>query len=116
MAFSPAPPTHPGGVLLMTRSLQGRRVLITGAPSGIGRATAQQLAALGARLVLAARSADKLESLAASLPNSREDILVVPTDVTKEADRQNVLDRAALQFGGLDVLINNAGIASWDHF
>jgi short-subunit dehydrogenase len=104
------------GVLLMTRSLQGRRILITGASSGIGRCLAQQLAQAGARLVLAARSEDKLRELAASLPVPKDDVLVVPTDVTKEADRQNVLDRAALQLGGLDVLINNAGIASWAHF
>ena len=100
----------------MTRTLQGRRVLITGASSGIGRCLAQQLAQAGARLVLAARSEDKLTALAQSLPLPREDVLVVPTDVTKEQDRQNVLDQAVQHFGGLDVLINNAGVASWNHF
>jgi short-subunit dehydrogenase len=100
----------------MMRSLQGRRILITGASSGIGRCLAQQLAQMGARLVLAARSEDKLHELAASLPAAKDDVLVVPTDVTRAQDRQNVLDRAVQQFGGLDVLINNAGIASWAHF
>jgi short-subunit dehydrogenase len=100
----------------MTRTLHGRRILITGASSGIGRCLAQQLAQAGAKLVLAARSEDKLHALAESLPVPKEDVLVVPTDVTREQDRQNVLERAALQFGGLDVLINNAGIASWAHF
>jgi len=100
----------------MTRTLQGRRVLITGASSGIGRALAQQLAQAGAKLVLAARSEDKLHELAGSLRVPREDVLVVPTDITREQDRQNVLDRAADHFGGLDVLVNNAGIASWAHF
>jgi short-subunit dehydrogenase len=100
----------------MMRSLQGRRILITGASSGIGRCLAQQLAQMGARLVLAARSEDKLHELAASLPAAKDDVLVVPTDVTREQDRQNVLDRAVQQFGGLDVLINNAGVASWAHF
>lgn len=97
----------------MTRDLHGRRILITGASSGIGRALAQQLGAQGAKLVLAARSEDKLRALADSLPTSA---LVVPTDVTREEDRQHVLDRAVERLGGLDVLINNAGIASWDHF
>jgi short-subunit dehydrogenase len=97
----------------MTRDLQGRRILITGASSGIGRALAQQLAPLGAKLILAARTEDKLKALADSLPGGA---LVVPADITKEEDRQHLLDRAVEQFGGLDVLINNAGVASWAHF
>ena len=97
----------------MTRDLKDRRILITGASSGIGRALAQKLAGQGARLILAARSEDKLKELSASLPGCA---LVVPTDVTKDEDRAHVLDFATRQLGGLDVLINNAGIASWDHF
>ncbi len=97
----------------MTRDLNGRRILITGASSGIGRALAQQLAPMGAKLVLAARSEDKLTELSATLPGTH---LVMPTDVTKDDDRQRLLDQAVDRFGGLDVLINNAGIASWDHF
>ena len=110
----------------MTRELQGRRILITGASSGIGKALAQQLAPLGAKLVLTARSEDKLKALADSLPPAPpspsgrgvggEGPLVVPADITKEADRQRLFDRAVEEFGGLDVLINNAGIASWAHF
>jgi short-subunit dehydrogenase len=86
---------------------------VTGASSGIGKALATQLAQEGARLVLASRSEEKLRALAQSLPG---ETLVVATDVTKEADRQNVLDQAQSHFGGLDVLINNAGVASWAHF
>jgi short-subunit dehydrogenase len=100
----------------MTRSLTGRRVLITGASSGIGRALAQQLARLGTRLVLAARSEDKLHAVAASLQLPKDDVLVVPTDITRESDRATLLDRAVQHFGGLDVLVNNAGVASWGHF
>lgn len=107
----------------MTRDLTGRRILITGASSGIGKALAQQLAPLGAKLILAARSEDKLKAVAASLPSpsgggvgGEGAALVVPTDITREADRQNLLQRAIEHFGGLDVLINNAGIASWAHF
>lgn len=97
----------------MTRELAGRRILITGASSGIGRALAEQLAAKGARLALAARSEDKLRELAASL---KTEVAVIPTDVTVEADRVRLIDTVKSRFGGLDVLINNAGIASWAHF
>ena len=102
----------------MTRDLEGRRILITGASSGIGKALAQQLAPLGAKLVLAARSEDKLKALADSLTSRERErpVLVVPTDITKDEDRQHLLDRAVAELGGLDVLINNAGIASWAHF
>jgi short-subunit dehydrogenase len=102
----------------MIRDLQNRRILITGASSGIGKALAQQLATAGAKLVLAARTEDKLQALAASLPSKSgaSEYLVVPTDITKEEDRQHLLDRSVEQFGGLDVVINNAGVASWAHF
>lgn len=100
----------------MTRQLQGRRILITGASSGIGRAMAEQLAPLGAKLVLASRSEDKLRALADSLPIAKDNVLIVPTDVTRDEDRTHLLDQAVSRFGGLDVLINNAGIASWAHF
>ncbi len=97
----------------MKRELAGRRILITGASSGIGRALAEQLAAKGARLALAARSVDKLEALAASL---KTEVAVIPTDVTIAADRVRLIDSVKARFGGIDVLINNAGIASWAHF
>src|SRR5436853_5158611 len=97
----------------MTRDLNGRRILITGASSGLGRAMAEQLAAVGAKLILAARSEDKLRDLAAGL---KTETLVVPTDVTIEADRVKLIEQTKSRFGGLDVLINNAGVASWAHF
>lgn len=99
----------------MTRDLRGRRILLTGASSGIGKALALQLADAGAKLILAARSEDKLNTLAHSLQD-RAACLVAAGDITKEEDRRRILNQAALEFGGLDVLINNAGIASWDHF
>jgi len=100
----------------MTRNLNGCRVLITGASSGIGRCLAQQLAAAGCRVALAARSEERLHETATSLGRSASAVLVVPTDITREADQQNVLDQAVAHFGGLDVLVNNAGVASWAHF
>src|SRR5947207_232852 len=101
----------------MARTLQGSRLLITGASGGIGRAVAEQAVAAGARVALAARSADRLEELARSLSaRPGADVLVLPADVTVEADRQRILHAAAERFDGLDVLINNAGIASFGHF
>src|SRR5690348_15242842 len=100
----------------MKRELRGRRILITGASSGIGRSLAEQLAAAGSRLVLAARSSEKLEALAASLATHNPDVVAIPADITREEDRQHLLDEAVKRFGGLDVLINNAGVASFAHF
>ena len=97
----------------MRRELLGRRILITGASSGIGRALAVELARAGAKLALAARSADKLQELAGTLgPN----VIALPTDITVEADRARLMAQVQERFGGLDVLVNNAGIASWAHF
>jgi short-subunit dehydrogenase len=101
----------------MGRSLQGARLLITGASSGIGRALAEQAVAAGARVALVARSADRLEELARSLAaRPGADVLAIPADVTLEADRERMLHAAAERFDGVDVLINNAGIASFGHF
>ena len=97
----------------MRRELSGRRILITGASRGIGRALAVQLARAGAKLALAARSEDKLRELAAELG---PDVVPFPADVTVEADRARLMAEIKARFGGLDVLVNNAGIASWAHF
>src|SRR5262245_24910539 len=99
----------------MGRTLGGRRLLITGASGGIGRCLALQAAQAGARVALAARSADKLEELARELGGGA-DVLAVPADVTAPADRQRLLDTVVGRFGGLDVLVNNAGVGSFGHF
>src|SRR5262249_69328 len=70
----------------------------------------------GARVTLAARSADRLQELAASLNARGRDALAVPVDVTSEPDRQRLLQAVLDRFGGLDVLINNAGVSSQGHF
>ena len=85
----------------MSRDLQRRRILITGASSGIGRALALQLAAAGARLVLAARSEDRLQQLAAELQRPADDVLVVPTDVTREEDRRHLFAETSIELGRL---------------
>ncbi len=100
----------------MRRELAGRRMVITGASGGIGRALAGQAARAGARLVLAARSADRLDELARSLTASGALAVPVAADVAEEADRRRILDAAVARLGGLDVLVNNAGVGAWGHF
>ncbi len=100
----------------MVRDLHGRRLLITGASGGIGRAVAEQAARAGARLALAARSADKLDALARELSAHKAEVIAVPTDVTSPVDRRRLLATAVERFGGLDALINNAGVGSFGHF
>jgi short-subunit dehydrogenase len=100
----------------MVRDLSGLRLLITGASSGIGRSLAVQAAHAGARIVLAARSEGPLDVLAAELARDGRQVTAVATDVTDPAGRQRLLDTVASRFGGLDVLINNAGVGSWGHF
>src|SRR5262245_48230335 len=100
----------------MTRQLADRRILITGASSGIGRCLAEQAVRRGARVVLAARSAGKLEEIAHSLAGRGGETLVLPADITSESDRRRLIDTAVERFGGLDLLINNAGVGSFGHF
>ncbi len=88
-------------------SLRGKVIIITGASSGIGAATARALANLGCSLVLAARSAEKLDGLAKELGPTA---LSVPADVTNEADVSRMVSKAVERFGHIDVLLANAGI------
>lgn len=80
-------------------------VVVTGASSGIGTATARLLAARGAKVVLAARRAGRLEALSAELPGS----LAVPTDVTDPAQVRRLADATLERFGRVDALVANAG-------
>src|SRR3954468_23705635 len=85
-------------------------VAITGASSGIGEATALMLAERGATVVLGARSADRLERLAARIAEAGGDASYVSTDVRRRADLQALVDLAVERHGKLDALVNNAGV------
>jgi short-subunit dehydrogenase len=91
--------------------MKGKVVIITGASSGIGRALAQEFARLGSRLVLAARSADKLDALREDLSKVNPEVLTVVTDVSSESDCRQLIDTAMDRFGVIDILVNNAGIS-----
>ena len=88
--------------------IQGKVVVITGASMGIGAATAHAFAEAGAKLVLAARSIDALAAVAKGLPTQAE-ALIVPTDMTDQAQVKALINKAYERFGRIDVLINNAG-------
>ena len=88
---------------------QGRVVAITGASSGIGRATALRLAREGCAIVACARRADRLERLAADIEAAGGQALPVVADVTSELDMQDLVARAVERFGRLDIMMCNAG-------
>lgn len=91
-------------------SLHGKVVLITGGSAGIGKHVAARLVKDGARLVLAARSADTLQQVADEFSAAGADVLAVPTDVSDPDDLARLVEKTINKFGQIDVLINNAGI------
>jgi NADP-dependent 3-hydroxy acid dehydrogenase YdfG len=94
----------------MTMPLQNTVVLVTGASSGIGAATARRLAAEGAAVALVARRRDKLEELAEAIRADSGQALVVQADVTSAAEASAAVEAAAAELGRLDTLVNNAGV------
>jgi NADP-dependent 3-hydroxy acid dehydrogenase YdfG len=94
----------------MSRSLDGRIALVTGASSGIGAATARALAAQGAAVALVARRVDRLEELAGEIRASGGTAVALESDVTERSAAESVVQRAVSELGGLDILVNNAGV------
>lgn len=92
----------------MTQNIEGKVVVITGASSGLGEATARHLAAAGAKLVLGARRIDRLQGLVREL--GLETDAAVRTDVTDRDQVKALADQAVARYGRLDVIINNAGL------
>ena len=85
-------------------------IIVTGASSGIGLATVKLFASFNSKVVMAARSIEKLEQIKAEMPMP-ENILCVKTDVSKEEDCKNLIEETVKTFGRIDILINNAGIS-----
>jgi NADP-dependent 3-hydroxy acid dehydrogenase YdfG len=94
--------------------LEGKVVLITGASAGIGLATARRFAQAGAKLVLVARSADRLERLADELRGQGSEAIAIAADVRDPAQVKRAIAETARHFRRLDILINNAGQAAAD--
>lgn len=94
----------------MSDNIHDKVVVITGASSGLGEATARRLAQEGARLVLGARRLDRLEALAAELQATGAQVAVQATDVTQAEQVQALVDLALDRYGRVDVMLNNAGL------
>ena len=94
----------------MNENISGKVVVITGASSGLGEATARLLARQGAIVVLGARRADRIDALASELTATGAKALAVATDVTKREQVKNLVDVAVKSFGRIDVMLNNAGV------
>ena len=92
-------------------NFKDKTIVITGASSGIGYALAYEFASRGARIVMGARSEDKLRSIAEDLAARGTQAVYEPTDVTREEDCRRLVEKAVSSFGRIDVLICNAGIS-----
>ena len=94
----------------MDANIKDKVIVITGASSGLGEATARHLSAHGAIVVLGARRTDRLHMLAHELEAQGQRALALPTDVTRRDDVQQLVATAVTSFGRIDVMLNNAGL------
>lgn len=94
----------------MARLLENQVIIVTGASSGIGAASALRFAKEGAKLVLGGRSEDRLRQIEGQINQSNGNAVAVPGDVTDATYAQRLVDAATSEFGGLDGALNNAGI------
>jgi short-subunit dehydrogenase len=98
------------------RAIRELRGILTGASSGIGRALTAELVREGARLVVVARRTDRLEQLARDLAGAPGQLEILAGDVTSAEVRTAAIERAKTAFGGLDLVVNNAGIGAMGNF
>ncbi len=98
------------------RSFAGKRVLLTGASSGIGWYLASQLVRAGAFVIVTSRRSDRLADLRRTMGNPLKRLIAVPGDIADPVHRQMLIDTAVEEFGGLDIIINNAGIGAIGEF
>ena len=96
--------------------LTGKVALITGASSGIGRASALALAMQGAKVAVCARRLDKLEALAAEIKSRGKEAIAIQMDVTKKIDIDAAVAKTVTTFEKLDIILNNAGVAEFVPF
>jgi NADP-dependent 3-hydroxy acid dehydrogenase YdfG len=94
----------------MSNNIRGKVVVITGASSGLGEATARDLSAQGAIVVLGARRADRIKSLVDEITGRGGKALAIPTDVVHSEQVKKLVDGAVQAHGRIDVMINNAGL------
>lgn len=108
------PPAHPAPAIARRPSpmsgIEGKVIAITGASSGIGEATARELARRGARVVLGARRTERLEQLVAGITRAGGQAVYRKLDVTDLEDTRAFVEYARAEFGRVDVIINNAGV------
>jgi NADP-dependent 3-hydroxy acid dehydrogenase YdfG len=106
----PAQATAQSTAQTIARPLDGRVAVITGASSGIGEASAERLAALGARVVVLARRAERLAGLAARIGKDGGTVLAIAADVTDQEAVQAAAGQVAAELGGASLVLNNAGV------
>ena len=95
----------------MHMNFKDKAVVITGASSGIGKALAMEFAGMGAKIVMAARNEERLNEAMSEVRGLGAEVIGLPTDVAKEEDCKNLIDKAVSTFGRIDIMINNAGIS-----
>ena len=100
----------------MDLGLKGKIAVITGGTDGIGRATAMLLAREGAKVAICARGQEKLDQTAAQIRKEGGEVLAVQADVTSEADINRFFDEVVSKYGGVDLLLNNAGLSQRGKF
>ena len=99
----------------MQNTLEGKVVAVIGASSGIGEGIVRAFADYSPKgIVVAARRVDKLKSIAEEMAGRGQSVLVIPTDVTKKAAFQNLIDKTVERYGHLDVVVNSAGVIQGD--
>src|SRR5437016_7177671 len=97
---------------MLDLELTGKVAIVTGGSAGLGRAAAIKLAREGARVSICARRKEVLERTASEIHHFGGDVLAIPADVTRAEDVQAVVQATTDRFGGVDIVINNAGTSA----